>query len=246
MFGLFNKSKKEDLPPMIVGSIHEQISHRYIELYKEIPLQVNPIRDFLKNERLNSDFNQLGTIKHIICLKVNLIIEEARDLLRQTHFNPYLTDQEKLKCLLEDTPEQYIKEIYLKKAEEYQSEQIEIIAERDKKYERKILIQDRIRKLAETLNAIPDAVIEESINQIKNNTGVMSDKLIRPFIESITVEMVRAQIPKSIEKYEDSASLELNAYTHNLFINKTLSTLIYKERKQIEKKNKVINAALSI
>lgn len=211
--------------------ITEEINLRFEMALSEIPKVVADRIRFLNEHRVGSVFDKHGAVQHVIGLGESHIKKVAVGLLRATYANPYLTDQEKLQCLREDSPDVYVMEacIDLAEAFEYRLEQInekrvQIKAlqniKRDvKKLERKQSFEIFLKSVLEW---VTPASVYNAVMLAKQENAVARNPMISSFLDRLTVNMLKQQIEEILKYEESKGNLNLRRRSPEQILNSVI------------------------
>lgn len=100
-------------------TIGQRIRERVETVRGLIPNAVEPRRQFLVENRLNSPMNKYGMVTYLTGLQPETVADMSTHILYTTYKNPYLLTKERLELLESDPPEQYVMEAYQTLAERY-------------------------------------------------------------------------------------------------------------------------------
>lgn len=223
-------------------AITEKINLRFDLVLSEIPKTVTERLQFLKEHRVGSSFDKHGAVQHLIELGELHIEKVAIGLLRATYVNPYLTDQEKLQCLLEDSPDVYVMEACIELAEafEYKLEQIdnrrtEIRGLRNSKRDNKKLERKQSFEifLKTVLEWVTPASVNNAVTLAKQVNAAARNQMISSFIDHLTVNMLKQKIEEALKYEETKGNLHMRRKSPEQILNSVIEAQINGLQSQI-------------
>jgi len=215
-------------------NITEEIIQRFKATLAEIPQAVKERLHFLSEHRVGSNFDKHGAVKHVVSLG-RRVEKSAISLLQATFNNPYLTDQEKLTCLTEDSPEQYVMEACVELAEAFEMKverksELRTQNKENKKYrgDAKKIARTQLFSLflIKTLDGITPTIVYNAIMVAKQQRVLLKNQAATSFIENMTVSFLKEKVTELVRVAEINNDIHILTINPKCILEKVIGNII--------------------
>lgn len=223
-------------------AIKDEIKTQLKLVLSQIPGAIGERIEFLKNNRIGSEFDKRGAVQYLVGLEEQAIFKKARGVIFSTYSNPYLTDQEKLDCLLNDGPEVYVMEACILLAEAFENhldskEFSAYIKEYNKDLKESLRKEalkaslDRVMK--ETLDWVTPTTLRDMVVKAQETNSVRMNHYVFLFLDNLTVAFFRQKIINMIEIEKEKPDGRLIAKKPQEIADFVLKAIMKTRRQQV-------------